>query len=332
MPTMSDEIQSYELADSQGGTAVEGRKWEKHLPDNYLTADAVDKYQEAFVFLKNSPYVEYPQIVSLETLASCNAVCNFCPYPALERKGARMSDQLIAKILRDLEDIPKNVPFFVTLARINEPFLDKRLLSVARTINDRLPHASLILFSNVSPLINATLDQLAQLERVFVLSLSLNDHRRDQYEEIMRIPYARTMERLDTIHQRVVDGSFPIPIRVSRVADGTPVDEEFISFVHERWPRFDVVVYRKSDWLGAVETPYSPVPDIGCQQWFTMSFLANGKESFCAMDSDGSFASGGDVATEHVLSLYNHPSKRRLREQVLSRLTVDPCKRCSLMS
>src|SRR5688500_7831084 len=50
-------------------------------------------------------YVDYPAVVHLETLAVCNAACEFCPYPRLERQGARMSDALIEKVIDDLSDM-----------------------------------------------------------------------------------------------------------------------------------------------------------------------------------------------------------------------------------
>ena len=48
--------------------------------------------------LKAAGLLDFPAIVHLETQANCNASCNFCPYPSLERKGTRMSDELIAKV------------------------------------------------------------------------------------------------------------------------------------------------------------------------------------------------------------------------------------------
>src|SRR5688572_20298176 len=52
--------------------------------------------------LRTSRHMGYPYLVHLETLASCNAACGFCPYPTLERKGTRMPDDLIEKIIGDL--------------------------------------------------------------------------------------------------------------------------------------------------------------------------------------------------------------------------------------
>jgi hypothetical protein len=55
--------------------------------------------------LKAVGLVDFPAIVHLETPAHCNAACNFCPYPTLERKGARRPDALIAKGINDLADL-----------------------------------------------------------------------------------------------------------------------------------------------------------------------------------------------------------------------------------
>jgi sulfatase maturation enzyme AslB (radical SAM superfamily) len=68
-------------------------------------------------------YLRYPMLIGLETLARCNAKCHFCPYPGMERKGERMSDELIAKVLNDLTDIPADLPFRINFTRVNEPFL-----------------------------------------------------------------------------------------------------------------------------------------------------------------------------------------------------------------
>ena len=69
------------------------------------------QYQDGVAKLRRSPYMQYPAHVHLETMAVCNAACEFCPYPSLERQGTKMSDALIKKVVGDLADIPRNVPF-----------------------------------------------------------------------------------------------------------------------------------------------------------------------------------------------------------------------------
>lgn len=307
-------------------------QWEKFLPDDYLDLAAVEQYETAYRYLQGSIYLKYPQVISFETIASCNAACSFCPYPDRTDKGTRMPSDLVSKIIQDMQDIPRDVPFLVTLARINEPFLDKRIFDIARKINDTLPHASLIFFSNGTPLTEQALDKLSSLERVLVMNVSFNDHRPSAYENVMKLPYLHTLERLDALHRRVESGDIRFAIRISRVSDGTPADQDFLQFVRLRWPRFDIANYRKADWLGQKHSAISPVPDSGCQQWFTLSFLASGQQTFCCLDSTGQFGSKKNIRDHHLLEIYNLPERLKLRENILSRKQVGICSNCSLLA
>ena len=243
-----------------------------------------------------------------------------------------MSDELVNKIINDMRDIPTDIPILVTLARINEPFLDKRIFDIAQKVNEQVPNASLIFFSNGSPLNDHALDRLGNVERVLVMNISFNDHRREQYEQTMSISYERTLDRLDALHGRLDIGSINFAVRVSRVSDGTKADQEFIDFVRHRWPRFDVANYRRANWLGQRTSIISSVPDAGCQQWFTLSFLADGRQTFCCLDSDGRFGSQKNVRDHHLLELYNMPGRLSLRKNILSRKDVKICSSCSLLA
>jgi len=59
----------------------------------------VEDYRALLATRRDSRYMDYPFKVSFETLTLCNAICDFCPYPSLTRKGTMMSDSLIAKII-----------------------------------------------------------------------------------------------------------------------------------------------------------------------------------------------------------------------------------------
>ena len=54
-------------------------------------------------------YMDQPGEVSIETLSLCNARCTFCPYPTLERKGERMSDEMLTRIIDEMNSF--EVPF-----------------------------------------------------------------------------------------------------------------------------------------------------------------------------------------------------------------------------
>ncbi len=302
----------------------------KYIADDFNSAEALASYQAGFLNLR-AQYLRTPHTVSFETYAKCDAACNFCPYVSIERQGTKMPDDLIAKIVSDIGDLDRSVPLYVTIARINEPFLDKRIFEVAKSIARVAPQAQFIYFSNGSPLVDAAMEKFEALPATFCLSLSMNDHRKDRYEEIMQIPYERALSRFDAIHMRKADGRLPFWTRVSKVADNNADDAEFIAFCKERWPLFDVSVYRRATWSGSVNTAPSVVPDVGCYQWFTAGFYADGTDPFCVMDSEGRFRHG-DIRTQHLLEIYNHPARLRLREHVTNRKDVDYCRTCPLMS
>ena len=146
-------------------------------------------YQQRVLELHKGPYLDFPAVLGIETLALCNAACDFCPYPALDPKGEAMPDRLIAKIMDDVGDIHPRPPFKVNLSRVNEPFLDSRFWDITTEIENRFPEAQHMLFSNGTPLNGGNLQRLAKLRRVDFLNLSLNDHRPDEYERIMRLPF-----------------------------------------------------------------------------------------------------------------------------------------------
>lgn len=290
----------------------------------------VEDYRALLAGRRDSRYMDYPFLLSFETLTLCNAICDFCPYPALTRKGAMMSDSLIAKIIDECRSIPSDLPLKVVPLRVNEPFLDKRIFDICRHMGDTLPNAKISLFSNGSPLNSPNLLKLAGLENIELLVISLHDYRPDAYERLMGLPLARTLRNLEGLHELKAAGTVKFPVEVSRVGDGLSFDEEFCRWGRERFPLFTVYSTARTNWMGAVNTLVSPVPQVGCGQWFDINILADGKVAFCCVDSEGRFGSG-NAADEHLLEIYNRPARRRLREELRNRVEIPECVNCSLL-
>jgi hypothetical protein len=291
----------------------------------------VEDYRALLAGRRDSRYLDYPYQVSFETLALCNATCGFCPYPDLPRKGTRMSDSLIAKIVAECRSIPGDLPLKIVPLRVNEPFLDKRIFDICAHIGDTLPNAAVSLFSNASPLNPPNLLKLAAMKNLELLVVSLHDHRPDAYERIMGLPLARTLRNLEGLHELKAAGAIAFPVEVSRVGDGSSYDEEFCRWGKERFPLFTVYSTARADWMGAVNTPVSPFPPVGCGQWFNINILADGKAAFCCVDSEGRFGSG-NAAEEHILEIYNRPARRRLREELRNRSEIAECAGCPLLA
>jgi MoaA/NifB/PqqE/SkfB family radical SAM enzyme len=263
-------------------------------------------------------YVSQPKEVSLETLALCNAACTFCPYPTIERKGARMPDELIERLVEEMAAF--ELPFFFSPFKLNEPLLDQRLGPLCRMMNEHVPQARLRLFTNGSPLTEGKALMIGGLRNVEHLWISLNEHDPAKYEALMSLKFEITVKRLDALHAM----AFPHPVVVSKVGP----DDGFIAYVKERWPKFRPTLIKQDSWLGYVDAQFPGIPDTPCGRWFELSIMATGRVSLCCMAS-GDEHSIGDLNTHSLLEVYNAPHWRERREHLLSRRSIEPCNRCS---
>jgi len=277
---------------------------------------------------RRSPYMEYPAHVHLETLTRCNAACVFCPSSTLARKGQKMPDALISKVIDDLTAIPTSLPFQLSPFKVNDPFMDVRLFDILEEIERKLPNAHITITTNCAALTDKKLAQLAQVNNLRELWISVNDHRPDQYEAVMKMPFGRTLERLDAVHRAKASGELSVPVTLSRVGDDTLADVEFRGWVAERYPAFASSVFPRGNWLGQVDTQIGAVPDIGCLRWFEVSITSTGVVAHCCMDGEARYPIG-NVQTQHVLDIYNAPEYRHLRERTVSRRSVSPCNGCT---
>lgn len=295
---------------------------------NYLSWG--EEYTEGLKKLQ-SAYMRYPRDVSIETLSLCNATCDFCPYPKLERKGTMMSDTLLQKILNECLDIPRSVPFEMTLCRVNEPFLDKRIFDIAEWIAQHLPNARAHFFTNASPLNEKNLLRLAALPNVGRLVISMHENRPLEYERVVGIPFERTVRNVEMLHEMKAQGVINTPVELSRVGDGTAQDEVFCEWGRAKFPLFTVYSTPRADWIGAVDTLVSPVLPIPCGQWFKINILADGKAAFCCVDSEAHSAIG-DANEQHILDIYNSPKRLELRQTLMSRVGLKECAGGPLMA
>ena len=92
-------------------------------------------------------YLDQPHEISLETFAFCNAACTFCPYPTIDRKGTKMPLELIDRLIDEMSDF--KAPFFFSPFKLNDPLLDKRLVSICRKVEAKTI-ATLRMFTNGS--------------------------------------------------------------------------------------------------------------------------------------------------------------------------------------
>jgi hypothetical protein len=276
-----------------------------------------------------SKYLDWPVEVSIETMAKCNAACVFCPYPTLERQGEKMPNEMLDRIVEELKQHPHR--FIISPFKVNEPFLDKRLLPFCRKVMAELPNAMLRLFSNGSALTERHLREVDQLERVYHLWVSLNTHEPEEYRRIMSLDFERTAANLDRLHAMMARKEFRHPVVVSKVMEGkkrAEKDEAFILYCLDRWPLFNAFTIKRDSWLGNIEADDAPVPYAPCGRWNELSITATGVVALCCMDGKAEHPIG-DLRTQSLYEVYNSPAYRERREKNMDRHDVPVCSGCN---
>ena len=156
-------------------------------------------------------YLDQPNEISIEMWARCNATCTFCPYPTLERKGAKLSDETLDSLVKQMA--AWTLPFTIAPFKLSEPFLDARLIPFCEKINREIPHARLRIFSNGSPLTPEKIAGVAKLKNVVHLWISLNETDPEKYEALMGLKFEQTAKKIDYLHS--ID--FPHEVMLSTV-------------------------------------------------------------------------------------------------------------------
>jgi len=300
----------------------------------YAHGDLVRQLEAKAGQLQALGYLDYPAMIHLETITACNAACNFCPYPTVARKGNRMPDSLIEKVVRDLKDVPPDLPFQIAPYKLSDPFLESRLFDIMDLVTAELPGARISLITNGAALTDRKAEQLTKYANVAYLSVSVNSCDDVEYEQVMQIPFARTLERLRALHDRTEAGNFDFPVRITRVSGTRADDVQWMDWCRERFPHFKSSIIPRNDWIGDVPNVLAKlqVPDAPCHRWFDLSIVSTGEVAMCCMDGEAKYPKG-NVRTKHVLAVYNQPRLRQLRESLVSRLSAgDPCSRCTYLS
>jgi hypothetical protein len=295
----------------------------------YDERDIVPRMRVRAESRRDAGYLRYPAVVHLETQAVCNAACSFCPYPTMERKGTRMPDSLIDKILDDLSAIPRDLPFQLAPYKVSDPFVEARIFDIMRKVNATLPNAYISLITNGAALNDANIAKLNAVRNIVYLHVSLNFCDADEYEAVMKIPFERTVQRLDVLHE----SELGFPVRLTRVSGNRDSDRAFTQWTARRYPRFETIVVPRNDWIGEVPgAQATAVPDAPCHRWFDLSVTATGVVALCCMDGDARYPKG-DVRTENALDIYNRPHLLDMRTRLMSRREApDPCRRCTYLS
>ena len=288
-------------------------------------------------------YMEFPEMVQIETHAVCNAQCWFCPYPGMKRKGEKMSSELFDKLVSDLKIIPEDHRFTISLNHISEPLMDKRCETFIQKINDNLPNASVTIITNGLLLNQKNIQMLAGYSNVASVQVSLNEIDGHTHEKSMGMKnkFEEIAKNLDMLHSTMKKGSIGFKVFLRRVGDHTENDICFVSYCAERWPAFSATSRGRKTFLcqmnfdsygqETTENYFHPkVPIVGCTQWYHLVISASGKVAACCFDGQVQWPIG-DISSDGIMDIYNSEAFRSLRENCWTRLEANrPCNACDI--
>lgn len=298
---------------------------------------ASNEYRNSFLLLRNR-HRDYPMNIQLETVGRCNAKCDFCPHSELDRKFEAMSDDLFEKIVNDASAIPPSSPLNFFMNVVNEPFMDKKIFSRMRMLNEKIPHATIGIYTNMNVMPSHFFEKLAEIKQITSWNISFNAANKDEYEKSMVIDFDRSVANIkrfirENRKHKFVKG----PIYISRVATEDEADTRFMDECKSLFAEyhgnddFIPVCKNRAEWLGHVQSAGGQKKQIlmPCNQWLNISIHCNGLVPHCCMDAKGEFLFG-DVNKQSILDIYNSPNFRNLRKNVISRDVIYPCNTCSL--
>ena len=84
--------------------------------------------------------------VEIETNASCNRRCKYCPVSTEKERKGQMSDDLFYKIIKDLKLIKYSG--YISFHFYNEPLCDERLEQFIEYTHNKIPKAKIVIFTN----------------------------------------------------------------------------------------------------------------------------------------------------------------------------------------
>lgn len=281
--------------------------------------------------------LDFPRIISLETVGRCNAKCGFCPHPMLNRKFEAMSDELFEKVIDEASCFPSDRFSGFGMHSVNEPFMDRKIFDRLTAINRVVPNAQIGITTNMNVMPPRFFERIREVRQISEWIVSLNAANRREYEETMRIDFRRTVSNIGRLLEENRASQFvPGPIRLSRVESGDERDGQFADQCAEifsgfiRGVDFEPVTMSRANWLGDIaETSPGYFHAYPCHQWVNLTVHCNGVVPHCCVDAREQFPFG-DANRQSILEIYNNPYWRNLRESVATREVVYPCKTCNL--
>jgi radical SAM protein with 4Fe4S-binding SPASM domain len=280
--------------------------------------------------------IDFPRYFEIETVNTCNARCTMCTIEDWDRPLVRMSDELFAKIARELGN-HRDTILGVSLYKDCEPLIDKKLPERIALLKElAVPHVGIS--TNVSLLDEEKGTALLQAGIDTVL-LSIDSLRKDVYEKIrIRLDFETVIEnavRFIRLRDRI-NPRTSIRVRMIDLPENKGEWESYRAFWQPKLQPHDKCdIHHYHNWGGQLDGFQGPFPaydDLPCiTHWSNFVIFASGDVPLCAVDFKLRYPTG-NVRDSSIKELWTSPlmQQRRLLHLTAARGENPLCRTCNV--
>jgi len=136
--------------------------------------------------------------IIIETTNFCNAKCIMCPHVTMKRPQKIMDDTTFNQIISKLKKEKINPNAFI-LNGFGEPLVDTQLVNRIKIIKTEFPNSKVKFYSNLN-LANSKIIKDLIKSNLDEINISLNGYNRQNYQEVMKIDYQKTIKKFKRIN------------------------------------------------------------------------------------------------------------------------------------
>ena len=282
--------------------------------------------------------IKFPRYIMIQTTSYCNADCIICPYDSLSKKQPQglMDLKTYKKIIDEASnyDIKR-----ILLYLMNEPLMDKGIVSKVNYAKEKNPKAIVHIVSNGS-LLNKKLIKDLINSKLDYIEFSVLANRKETYRETMHLDFDKTTkEILNFIKMARTQskGEDYININITRTP-GLLSDEEKDKMINF-WRNAGIknINYFDMPTSRAGNVPFLPKIKKnsvhGCNSiWANdmIHILYNGDVILCCMDWKREVVLG-NIKTQSIYDVWNgekYNRARKMRDGIIESPSNFICKRC----
>ena len=235
--------------------------------------------------------------IIIETSNICNAKCIMCPHIKMKRQMKVMSDETFGVIVKKLKEEGIN-PLAFILNGFGDPLTDRKIFERIKTLKKEFPKSILKFYTNlglaneeiIDKIINCGLDEI---------NISFNGFSKDNYEEVMKIDYDKTLSNLNKLIQKINSLKSDLKIRISMTLVSKNDNDEK-RFIKEWEKKVDSVsvnkVHSYNDSTGNVagknKINFNKLTYPCKYIWNTIVFGVEGDIFMCCLDYEGEYNFG----------------------------------------